>query len=135
MAEVIPIDRGRTEPGRSRCRATTTTGRPCRNNAVDESGYCHLHGGAARARHPSGTRIAGPGPALASDSGSVRELIARRAAAAYEVDEFGLDEDLYRNVPSTRGGSGSGPSASTGSPPKDPRSSSRTTREPWRSTR
>jgi 1-acyl-sn-glycerol-3-phosphate acyltransferase len=101
MAEVIPIDRGRSEPGRSRCRATTTTGRPCRNHAVDESGYCHLHGGAARARHPSGTRVASGGldPAVfTADAGSVRDLLAGRAAAAYAVDEFGLDEDLYRNV-------------------------------------
>jgi 1-acyl-sn-glycerol-3-phosphate acyltransferase len=95
-AEVIPIDRARSEPGRSRCRASTTTGRPCRNYAVDESGYCRVHGGSARARHPSGTRT-GPVEAL-EENESIGELIRRRGTGDYEVDEFGLDEDLHRHL-------------------------------------
>jgi 1-acyl-sn-glycerol-3-phosphate acyltransferase len=95
-AEVIPIDRARSEPGRSRCRASTTTGRPCRNYAVDESGYCRVHGGSARARHPSGTRT-GPMEAL-EENESIGELIRRRGTGDYEVDEFGLDEDLHRHL-------------------------------------
>ena len=36
--------------------------------------------------------------ASGGESGSVQDLIARRVAGDYEVDEFGLDEVIYRNV-------------------------------------
>ncbi|MDQ3941327.1 MAG: hypothetical protein M3238_08255, partial [Actinomycetota bacterium] len=51
-AQVIPISGGRPRT-RTRCRATTSAGRPCRNYAIDDSGYCRVHGGDARSRHPS----------------------------------------------------------------------------------
>jgi 1-acyl-sn-glycerol-3-phosphate acyltransferase len=101
MAEVISIDRARGEPGRGRCRATTTTGRPCRNHAIDDSGYCRIHGGGARSRHPSGTKTPHLEPergSLLTGSGSFVDFVRRRNSGAYEVDDFGLDTDLARNV-------------------------------------
>ena len=56
-AEVIHIDSARSSQRkpRERCAATTSSGRPCRNFAVDDSGYCrvHLNEEVARSRHPS----------------------------------------------------------------------------------
>lgn len=100
MAEVIPIDRAKAEPG-GRCRATTATGRPCRNHAIDESGYCRIHGGGARSRHPSGTKaphLKAERGSLPIEMGSFGDFVRRRTSGAYEVDDFGLDVDLARNV-------------------------------------
>jgi 1-acyl-sn-glycerol-3-phosphate acyltransferase len=106
-AEVIPIGRARGEPGRSRCRATTTSGRPCRNYAVDDSGYCRVHGGGGRLRHPAGTMLKRGGevgehvhhPGLDQQSlekGPRGDFLRRRARGDYEVDDFGLDSELVR---------------------------------------
>ena len=65
-AEVIRLDsRSRPTPvehtpdgrQRPRCRATTATGRPCRNFALDSSGYCRVHSdrSTAQREHPSVT--------------------------------------------------------------------------------
>jgi 1-acyl-sn-glycerol-3-phosphate acyltransferase len=98
-AEVIPFEAGtQSGRGRSRCRATTADGRPCRNYAVGPNGYCRIHGGgrpadarAARAAHPTAqTR--------ANDSSAVRDWLSRRLAGSYPIDDFGLDEELFRDV-------------------------------------
>jgi 1-acyl-sn-glycerol-3-phosphate acyltransferase len=103
-AEVIPIGRARGEAGRRRCRATTANGRPCRNYALDDSGYCRVHGGGGRLRHPAGTKRTGgaepvesPGPA-GPQQATPRDFLRRRYAGGYEVDDFGLDIDLVRNA-------------------------------------
>ena len=113
-AEIIHLDtRARSSsapvlrPGvRERCRATTSTGRPCRNYSTDGSGYCRIHGGGelARRRHPSSQ----PGAARASVLGErattyerepgVEAFIRRRLAGEYEIDDFGYDEELARGV-------------------------------------
>jgi 1-acyl-sn-glycerol-3-phosphate acyltransferase len=110
MAEVIPIRRARGESARTRCRATTTSGRPCRNLAVDDSGYCRVHGGGGRSRHPAGTRRRAETAARSvdqvhhagldqptSEKAPLGDFLRRRASGDYEVDDFGLDVDLVRN--------------------------------------
>jgi 1-acyl-sn-glycerol-3-phosphate acyltransferase len=131
-AEVIRIDdraRSRAErtAGKPRCRATTISGRACRNSAVTGDGYCHVHGGErARAAHPSSAARAGrgedgtldrvlsffrgnPGASLLSRDRLVRSLtphwfplppsfLDRRMRGNYPIDDFGYDEDLSREV-------------------------------------
>ena len=84
MAQVIPIS-GREEP--ERCRATTGTGRRCRNRAVT-AGYCRVHLRSV------------PAPPPAGDDALERALafLRRRLTGDYEIDEFGFDPDLTENV-------------------------------------
>ncbi|MGH2775415.1 MAG: 1-acyl-sn-glycerol-3-phosphate acyltransferase [Actinomycetota bacterium] len=103
---VIRLD-ARREP--HRCGATTTTGRPCRNNVVEGETYCHLH-----------RRQKADAPAIASskqpirDEESLEELVdldsdaslidrlnafmTRRLKGDYPIDEFGYDEELSREI-------------------------------------
>ena len=94
-AEVIRIDRRVRDMGRVRCRATTTSGRPCRNYALEGRDYCGVHD-RARVRvtkRPGASVMKEPEPA-----GDVLQWLKRRLAGAYEVDDFGLDEELLRDV-------------------------------------
>src|SRR3954465_2170719 len=105
-AEIIRIDaREREEAaeapkGRLRCRATTSSGRPCRNTALPGSEYCRVHhkdrpGVVPRAIHPE--EPAAPRSVGDEDgSESFRDFIRRRLAGDYDVDAFGYDPHLAR---------------------------------------
>jgi 1-acyl-sn-glycerol-3-phosphate acyltransferase len=87
MAQVISLDRARREP--ERCRATTVSGRPCRNRAAP-NGFCAVH------RPPSAPDRIGP-----FDADWVRralEFARRRALGDYTVDEFGFDPELTEKL-------------------------------------
>lgn len=111
-AEVIRLD-SRTRTGRSgptragarvKCHATTSSGRPCRNFAVDGGEYCTVHARSApRGTVASAPRMTRSGSALRSetplsDRSGVEEFVRRRMAGDYPIDDFGLDEDLFREV-------------------------------------
>jgi 1-acyl-sn-glycerol-3-phosphate acyltransferase len=100
-AEVIRMsDRaGRAEEG-ARCKATTASGRPCRNSAVAGSDYCRLH-----APDDAVGAIADAGSAAGSARDAVGDAVAgfgaflqRRFGGDYEVDDFGYDRELSRNL-------------------------------------
>lgn len=111
-AEIIRLD-SRTRPGRTgptrasarvKCRATTSTGRPCRNLASAASGYCNVHSRAAN--HPaessgapveSASNPVAPGRQDGKRSG-IEALIRRRMAGDYKIDDFGYDKELSREV-------------------------------------
>ncbi|HEX8099917.1 MAG TPA: 1-acyl-sn-glycerol-3-phosphate acyltransferase [Actinomycetota bacterium] len=87
MAEVISLDRARGLP--NRCRATTTSGRPCRNVAR-ANGFC------ARHQPPAGREHVGP-----FEGQSVRrtlEFLRRRLTGEYDIDVFGFDPEITENV-------------------------------------
>jgi 1-acyl-sn-glycerol-3-phosphate acyltransferase len=71
----------------TRCRATTASGRPCRNNAVDDSGYCRVHGGPSTKPAP-----------VAEHTGGFERFIERRLAGDYPIDDFGFDAELFEHV-------------------------------------
>ena len=84
MAEVIPI-REAEKRDAGRCRAVTSTGRRCRNRALDAKGFCRLH-------LPTKPERIGP-----FDANTVREQLAfarRRMTGEYAVDDFGFDPEL-----------------------------------------
>ncbi|MDQ4145600.1 MAG: hypothetical protein M3198_18025, partial [Actinomycetota bacterium] len=109
-AEVIRIDsrskaseHSSAEP-RMRCSATTSSGRPCRNFATDDSSYCRIHETQALERSPHGST-----PSIGNVTQSdledeqdpvqkIREFIRRRFAGEYELDDFGYDRELSREV-------------------------------------
>lgn len=102
-AEVIHLDvRGRRP--KTRCRATTSSGRPCRNYAVDEEGYCRVHGGESRRRHPSRSRPVADreppetAPKAGGFFGWAQDFVSRRLSGDYPVDDFGYDPELAREV-------------------------------------
>jgi 1-acyl-sn-glycerol-3-phosphate acyltransferase len=113
-AEIIRLDSRTREsrPGPSRpqarvkCRATTSTGRPCRNYATAESGYCSVHSGPAvpSLEEPASSPLNLPTgtPSLSEEGGphrsALEDFIRRRMTGDYAVDDFGLDEELYREV-------------------------------------
>jgi 1-acyl-sn-glycerol-3-phosphate acyltransferase len=113
-AEIIHMEtRARSSAGavlrpgvRVRCRATTSTGRPCRNYSTDGSGYCRVHGGGevARRRHPSSQQGPTSPPALPKPVSTperepgIEAFIRRRLSGDYEIDDFGYDEELARKV-------------------------------------
>lgn len=100
-AEIIPIDdaRGRSKP---RCRATTSSGRPCRNYAIDSDGYCRVHARDGRARHPSARSTGAARPQRSeSPPGFVawaEDFLRRRLNGDYPIDDFGYDPELAREV-------------------------------------
>src|SRR5687768_11532563 len=107
-AEVIRLDtrskNGSESAARARCAATTSSGRPCRNYAVDDSGYCHVHSAESSARnsHPSGGHESeGAGPTVGSSARQdpvekARNFIRRRLSGDYPIDDFGYDRELSR---------------------------------------
>jgi 1-acyl-sn-glycerol-3-phosphate acyltransferase len=104
-AEIIPIDRQNASQTKPRCRATTGSGRPCRNYAVDERGYCHVHAPGGRASSGR-TEASGPParsrPQAPTGAGgllaSAEDFVRRRLSGDYRVDDFGYDEMLSREL-------------------------------------
>jgi 1-acyl-sn-glycerol-3-phosphate acyltransferase len=113
-AEIIRLDARARDGGggrapRTRCRATTSSGRPCRNYAADDSEYCRIHEPASsKSRHPSArgseTRPLGTGVGRArvDRSADTQEgldgFVRRRLRGDYPIDDFGYDEELSRRV-------------------------------------
>ena len=103
---VIRLD-ARREP--HRCEATTTTGRPCRNYALNGERYCHVH----RRQEANAPVVAASEPPvtdeqlldglvdLEDDASTIDRLSAfmtRRLKGDYPIDEFGYDEELSREI-------------------------------------
>ena len=107
-AEVIRLhDRrsSRAPETKTRCAATTATGRGCRNYALPGSDYCSIHesDATARRRHPSTGTGAPPPPAYEPESSrglfeGITDFVRRRLAGDYPIDDFGYDEHLSREV-------------------------------------
>ncbi|MEA2516841.1 MAG: hypothetical protein QOG16_679, partial [Actinomycetota bacterium] len=108
-AEIIHIDTARGSPRnnrRERCAATTSAGRPCRNYATDDSGYCHIHSNVevSRGRHPSRSHRSSDElrkevpPAPPGFFEWAESFISRRLSGDYPVDDFGYDPELAREV-------------------------------------
>jgi 1-acyl-sn-glycerol-3-phosphate acyltransferase len=104
-AEIIQLEGRRTQQApqqKTRCKATTSSGNPCKNFAVTSSGFCRVHARdeASRARHPSGrdTQVTpSPEPSEKEVLG-LEEFIKRRLSGDYPIDDFGYDEQLTREV-------------------------------------
>src|SRR5688500_5221646 len=101
-AEIIrldarPIGSSRRRP---RCRATTSTGRPCRNVALPKSEYCRVHESqSSRARHPAHDPEPFDEPSSTNGEGEgIETFIRRRLSGDYEVDDFGYDPHLARQL-------------------------------------
>jgi 1-acyl-sn-glycerol-3-phosphate acyltransferase len=97
MADVIQLDSARNK----RCRATTTSGRPCRNYAVDDRGYCRPHSSSdvdpQVARDDTDSRRGIVDDASRTASG-ILEFLRRRIEGDYPIDDFGYDADLTETV-------------------------------------
>jgi 1-acyl-sn-glycerol-3-phosphate acyltransferase len=84
-----------------RCRATTTTGRPCRNNALEGQAYCRVHQrrAAADVEAPSsGEELQERHDEESSRLEGLRSFLGRRLRGDYAIDEFGYDEQLMREM-------------------------------------
>ena len=103
-AEIIPIDRRAPSQTKPRCRATTSTGRPCRNYAVDERGYCRVHApggrssGGVEARRPPARKTAQSQGGISGLLSAAEDFVRRRLSGDYRVDDFGYDEMLAREL-------------------------------------
>ena len=101
-AQIIPISGARPRP-RIRCRATTSSGRPCRNYAIENSDYCRVHGGDARHTHPSAKSASEVARSRIPEKpsgflGWLEDFTRRRLAGDYPIDDFGYDPELAREV-------------------------------------
>lgn len=106
-AEVIRLEAraretsaGRTS-ARRRCRATTSTGRPCRNYALVGSDYCRVHGGDTRTATAAPPVELAPVDAAPGGSGFLDRLgdfARRRLSGDYPIDDFGYDPELSREI-------------------------------------
>ena len=113
-AEIIRLDsraKGSTEQSSQRCMATTKSGRPCRNPALEGADYCGVHQGRrpAPGRALSSSRDEGEQradvPRVSSVSSreasrldGARDFLRRRLRGDYPIDDFGYDEQLSREV-------------------------------------
>jgi 1-acyl-sn-glycerol-3-phosphate acyltransferase len=101
-AQVIRLDerdRKSAPKQRPKCRATTATGRPCRNYAV-ENGYCSVHvrrRTSARQQHPS-SRGQQPLQPVDDVISRLARILQTRLSGQYPIDEFGYDQQLSREV-------------------------------------
>ena len=104
-AEIIQLEGRRSQSSpqqKTRCRATTAAGNPCRNYAITPSEFCRVHSSdeASKARHPSG-RDTRPEPTRAPEDREhlgLEEFIKRRLSGEYPIDDFGYDEQLTREI-------------------------------------
>jgi 1-acyl-sn-glycerol-3-phosphate acyltransferase len=87
LAAVIPLARAQREPGR--CRAITSSGRPCRNRP-GPSGFCRAHQPPTLGEHI--------GPFEAATVRDVIRFLSRRVTGQYDVDLFGFDPELTETV-------------------------------------
>ena len=97
-AEIIPIDskaRSAAPAPKTRCRATTSSGRACRNYAVDQAGYCRLHSRQFEESQPQNSAEARDS---SSDGEGLGAFIRRRLSGDYPVDDFGYDRELSRDI-------------------------------------
>ncbi len=110
-AEIIRLDSrsraGRSGPSRAgarvRCRATTSSGRPCRNYATAAGGYCAVHERsvgtvAATVDPPVKVRVSDPAPGERQAERRIEDFVRRRLTGDYPIDDFGYDPELYREV-------------------------------------
>lgn len=103
-ADIIPIDARARSIGRAvvkaRCRASTSSGRPCRNYAVAGGEYCRVHGGVEPGPegHPAGIDAGPASPPFGTHRSDARAFVDRRLSGNYPVDDFGFDEHLFRGV-------------------------------------
>ena len=101
-ADVIRLDersRGAAAATRTRCKATTSSGRPCRNYAVKGSDYCRVHGGKEQERaKPVAVVPEGEHPEPEDLISKVREFLEKRLTGNYPIDDFGYDKELSREV-------------------------------------
>lgn len=102
-AEIIPID-GRSQSDPNRCLARTRDGKRCKRQSVGLSGFCRTHGGReetrAEATEKARRRTA---RARVEESSTdpverLRNFFERRLAGSYAIDDFGFDEELYRDI-------------------------------------
>ena len=83
-----------------RCKATTASGRPCRNNALPGSDYCGVHAPedavepVAERRSP----VDGARDVVGQAVSGLGAFIQRRLKGDYEIDDFGYDRELSRNL-------------------------------------
>jgi 1-acyl-sn-glycerol-3-phosphate acyltransferase len=94
-AKVIPIHAQHSHE-RPRCKATTTSGRPCRNLALAGESYCRVHQrnqplDAATVTYED---LPDQSPGLGDAVASVVEFVRKRFAGDYPVDDFGFDPEL-----------------------------------------
>lgn len=118
-AEIIRLDtRARTGPTRAgarvKCRATTSSGRPCRNYATDGGDYCNVHtratgtpttpsGSHPAVSIPAPAEVTGPaetgdGSLDAATPSGIEDFVRRRLRGDYPIDDFGYDPELYREI-------------------------------------
>ena len=110
-AEIIRLDSRTQVPSErssQRCLATTKSGRPCRNHALEGADYCRVH---QRGRQPQGRSASSRGARGenrvavssapnkdASRLDRARDFMRRRLSGDYPIDDFGYDEELSREV-------------------------------------
>ncbi len=108
-AEIIRLDSrtraGRTGPSRAgarvRCRATTSSGRPCRNYATAGTGYCSVHTrsvGATSRSVEAAPEIPAATASNREEETGIENFLRRRLTGNYPIDDFGYDPELYREV-------------------------------------
>ena len=105
-AEVTRLDDWRSQARlqadeRPRCKATTSSGRPCRNQALPGSAYCRVHRPASEivaSGTPARAARVGPSEGSSETLERLEAFVRRRLAGDYRVDDFGYDEDLSREV-------------------------------------
>jgi 1-acyl-sn-glycerol-3-phosphate acyltransferase len=100
-AEVIRMsDRAAQAEEGVRCKATTASGRPCRNTALPGSDYCKLHAPEEVAEAPAkSSSVVGTARDMVGDVVSgLGAFVQRRFSGDYEIDDFGYDRELSRNV-------------------------------------
>jgi 1-acyl-sn-glycerol-3-phosphate acyltransferase len=85
-------------PAKERCRAITASSRRCRNWAVDERGFCHLHAGPRRVTRPQAPSRKPPESIFDERVRGFVDFLRRRVAGDYEIDLFGFDRELTEEV-------------------------------------
>ncbi len=83
---------------KDRCRAIASSGRRCRNHAVDERGFCRVHAGPRRHLQHAAPDRRSPEALFEERVRGLIDFARRRLLGDYEVDEFGFDRELTETI-------------------------------------
>ena len=93
-----PETQAAQRPIPERCRAITSSGKRCKNHAIDERGFCRVHAGPRKLSAPHRAEALPPEAMLAERLQKVAEFARKRLLGDYNVDTFGFDQELTEQI-------------------------------------
>lgn len=83
---------------KDRCRAITSSGKRCRNHAIDDRGFCRIHAAPTTITRANQLERRSPEAMLDERIRKVIGFMRRRLLGEYQIDQFGFDRELTEEI-------------------------------------